>query len=196
VKLYGTTTSPFVRRVRVVAAEVGEPVELFDTATDAGQAALRAASPIWKVPVAEIGDRTLYDSRVIIEWLTLTRGWGTLTPARDRWREDNRINAIHGALDSLIQLLYLQREGVAMDTLPYRQRQLDRTAAILAWLTPQLVDSVHFGDGFSLSEISLVCALDWMDFRQMYPTGQHAGLAAFRAHWAERPSLATTRPHV
>src|SRR5258705_9543 len=51
-KLYGTAASPFVRRVRVTAAEVGEPVELVNTATEAGHAELRALSPIWKVPVA------------------------------------------------------------------------------------------------------------------------------------------------
>jgi glutathione S-transferase len=196
VKLYGTTTSPFVRRVRVVAAEIGEPVELIDTATDAGQARLRAASPIWKVPVAEIGDRTLYDSRVIIDWLVTTRGWGTLAPTRDRWREENRLSAIHGALDSLIQLLYLKREHVALDGLPYRQRQEERTAAILEWLGGQLVDGGHFGDGFGLSELSLVCAIEWMQFRQMYPTERHAAIAAFHAAWRERPSLAATRPHV
>ena len=40
-KLFGSTTSPFVRRVRVVAAELGEPVDRIDTAAEAGQAALR-----------------------------------------------------------------------------------------------------------------------------------------------------------
>src|SRR6185436_16549189 len=74
-KLYGTTTSPFVRRVRVVAAEVGEQVERIDTASDAGQAKLREVSPIRKVPVAVIDGRTIYDSRVINEWLTTTRGF-------------------------------------------------------------------------------------------------------------------------
>ncbi|HTL38522.1 MAG TPA: glutathione S-transferase N-terminal domain-containing protein [Kofleriaceae bacterium] len=65
-KLYGTTTSPFVRRVRVVAAEVGESVDLLNTAPPDGQAKLRAISPIWKVPVAVVdapvaGGLTLYD---------------------------------------------------------------------------------------------------------------------------------------
>ena len=87
-KLYGTTTSPFVRRVRVVAAEVGEPVERIDTAPDAGQAQLREVSPIRKVPVAVIDGRTIYDSRVINEWLTTTRGFHGLAPAHDRWREE------------------------------------------------------------------------------------------------------------
>ena len=96
-KLYGTTTSPFVRRVRVVAAEVGAPYELVNTAPDEGQAALRAVSPIWKVPVAELGERIIYDSRIIIEWLTTFCGWGEMRPPSDRWREANLVNAIDGA---------------------------------------------------------------------------------------------------
>src|SRR5687767_13430588 len=101
-KLYGTTTSPFVRRVRVVAEEVGEPIELVDTATDAGQALLREVSPIRKVPVAIVGDRTIYDSRVIMDWLTMTHGWGTLARPHDRWLNQNLLNAIDSALDSVI----------------------------------------------------------------------------------------------
>jgi glutathione S-transferase len=197
VKLYGTTTSPFVRRVRVVAAEIGEPIELVDTAPDAGQAQLRAASPIWKVPVADVGGgRILYDSRVIIDWLTTTRGWGALSPPHDRWRDANLVNAIDGALDSVIQLFYLRRENAPIEALPYTAKQLGRAAAIFDWLAGQLVaGGTTFGHGLGLAEISLVCALDWMDFRQSYPTANHPQLAPLRAAWRERPSLAQTRPH-
>ena len=73
-KLYGTTTSPFVRRVRVIAAEIGEPVDRVDTATDAGMAQLREVSPIRKVPVAVLGERTIFDSRAIVETITIERG--------------------------------------------------------------------------------------------------------------------------
>ncbi len=195
-KLYGTTTSPFVRRVRVVADEVGEPIQRIDTATDDGQAQLRAVSPIRKVPAAVLGDRTLYDSRVIIDWLTTIHGWGTLTPPHDRWHEQNLLNAIDGALDSVIQLFYLRRDGVAVDGTPYATRQLERTDAIFAWLATQLVDGTSFGGGFGLPELSVVCALDWMDFRQTYDTKRAGGLAALRAAWNERPSVVATRPHV
>jgi glutathione S-transferase len=212
VKLYGTTTSPFVRRVRVVAAEVGEPVELVDTAPDAGQAQLRAASPIWKVPVADVGGgRLIYDSRVIIDWMTTVRGWGALAPPRDRWRDANLLNAIDGALESVIQLFYLRREHAPIEELPFTAKQTARTAAIFEWLATQLVsggttfdpgpspgstDLVTRGSsGLGLAEVSLVCALDWMDFRASYPTASHPALAPLRAAWRERPSLAQTRPH-
>jgi len=195
VRLYGTTTSPFVRRVRVVAAEVGEAVELIDTATEDGQAKLRAKSPIWKVPIAEVDNRLLYDSRVIIDWLTTTRGWGGLAPAHDRWREANLVNAIDGALDSAIQVFYLRRDGIPVEGNPYARRQHERCAAIFEWLAGQLVAGVRFGDGLGFAEVSLVCALDWMDFRQAYPTGNHPSLAPLRTAWAERPSLRATRPH-
>lgn len=204
-RLYGTTTSPFVRRVRVIAAEIGEPVERFDTATDEGQAALRDVSPIRKVPVAVIDGRTIYDSRAIIDYLTTTRGFGAidsagagLAPPRDRWREQNLVNAVDAALDSVVQLFYLRRDGVAAEGSPYTERQLARADAIFAWLAGELApDRRGFtaGAGLGLPELSLICALDWMDFRQSYPTERAAGLAGVRAAWAERPSLVETRPH-
>lgn len=195
-QLYGTTTSPFVRRARVVAAELGEPVELVDTATDAGQAALREVSPIRKVPVAKLDGKLLYDSHVIIDWLTLTRGWGSLAPPRDRWHEHNLINAIDAALDSVIQLFYLRRDGVAVDGSPFAQRQLDRTDAIFTWLGTQLAaDGRSFTGSFGLTELALISALDWMDFRKTYPTERAIGVESVRAAWRDRASLVETRPH-
>lgn len=194
-KLYGTVTSPFVRRVRVVAAEIGEPVDRVDTATDEGQTALRAVSPIRKVPVAMIDDRMIYDSRTIIDYLVVTRGYGAIEPARDRWRELNLINAIDAAMDSVVQLFLLRRDGVAIDGTPYATRQLERADSVFGWLAAQLApDRRTFSTGFGLPEISLVCALDWMDFRKTYPTERAQALAGVRAAWSERPTMIETRP--
>jgi glutathione S-transferase len=196
-KLYGTTTSPFVRRVHVVATEVGEPVDRIDTASDAGQAALREVSPIRKVPVAVVDGRMLFDSRAIIDWLVTTRGWGALEPPRDRWRDLNIVNAIDAALDSVIQLFYLRRDGIAIDGNAFAQRQLDRAGAIFGWLGTQLApDGRSFAGGLGLAEISLVAALDWMDFRKAYATEGAAAVECVRAAWREHPSLVATRPRV
>ena len=194
-KLYGTTTSPFVRRARVVAAEIGEPVDRMDTSTDEGQGALRAVSPIRKVPVAMIDDRMIYDSRTIIDYLVMTRGYGAIEPARDRWRELNLINAIDAATDAVLQLFGMRREGVAIDGTPYATRQLERADSVFGWLAAQLApDRRTFSTGFGLPEISLICALDWMDFRKSYPTERAHALAGVRAAWSERPTMIETRP--
>lgn len=191
-KLYGTTTSPFVRRVRVVAAELGVPVELVNTASEQGQAALRDVSPIRKVPVAILDGRTLFDSHAIIDWLIATHGWGPIASPDDPWRQHNLVNAIDAALDAAIQLFYLRRDGVAIDGTPYAVRQLERAGAIFAWLGRELASSKTLG----LAEIALVTTLDWMDFRETYPTQTLTALADVRAALHDRPSLASTRPHV
>lgn len=194
-KLFGTKTSPFVRRVRVVAAELGVDVDLVDTNTEAGEAALREVSPIQKVPVAVLEDRTIFDSRVIIDWLTTTYGFGAMAPPRDRWREHNLVNAIDAALDSVIQLYYLRSDGVACDGTEFARRELERTAAIFNWLVPQ-VDAAtgSFSGGFGLPELSLICALDWMDLRGTYPTSDVPGLTSVRERWAPRSTVAATHP--
>ncbi len=196
-KLYGTVTSPFVRRVRVVASELGIDVDRIDTTTDAGQLRLAKLNPIRKVPAAEIDGRTLFDSRVIIDWLTTTRGWGSLTPARDHWREQNLLNAIDGAVEAAISLFYLKRDGVAVDGTPYALRQNDRIASIFAWLSSELcTDQTSFrqaGD-FGVPEISIICMMDWMDFRNTYATATAPALCALRNAWRARPSLTASMP--
>ena len=96
----------------------------------------------------------------------------------------------------MIQLFYLRRDGVAIDGTPYAKRQLDRADAIYTWLATQLQpDGKSFTDRFGVPEISVCASLDWMDFRNTYPTERAAGLATLRAAWRDRPSMAATRPH-
>jgi glutathione S-transferase len=193
-KLYGTTTSPFVRRVRVVAAEVGQPFNLINTAHDDGQAALRACSPIAKVPVAEIGGRVLFDSRVIIDWLTTMHGWGGLKAPADRWHDANLVNGVDAALEAGVQLFYLQREGVDVDQLAFGQRQRERIDTIFAWLAGRL-GGHGFGEGLGLPELSLLCTLDWMEFRSIVTADRvPPAFGVLRASHRDRSSLVATPP--
>lgn len=196
-KLYGTTTSPYVRRVRVVAAELGVAVERVDTAPEAGQALLRDVSPIRKVPVAILAGETIFDSREIVARLTAA-GWGPLAPPAPG--DANLVNAIDAWLDSTIQLFYLRRDGVAIDGTPYAERQLARAHAIVDWLAARVAPhgrTFRAGDPDRLgfAEISAICALDWMDFRATYPTERAGALLEVRRAWRERASLRETTPH-
>ena len=189
-KLHGTTTSPFTRRVRIVAKEVGEPIEWADTASDAGQAELRQLSAIRKVPVAIVDGKKIVDSRTIVDYLTQTRGWGGIEAPSDPWREANLLHAIDAAIDSMIQLFYLRRDGITIDGNPFAKRHLDRTDTIFAHLMDEL-EPRRFG----LAELSAICALDWMEFRKAYPVERASALEPLRAAWRDRPSIATTMPH-
>jgi glutathione S-transferase len=190
-KLLAATASPYSRKVRIVLAEkkIECDMQMVDVAPVENP--VNAHNPLGKIPTLLLDDGSaLYDSRVIVEWLTTTRGHGGLTPPRDRWHERNIVNAVDEALGSLIQLFYLRRDGIAIDGNAFAERQLGRVEAILAWLPGQLTG------GFGLAEVSVICALDWMDFRQTYPTERAAGLGATRDAWRDRPSVAETRPHM
>lgn len=198
-KLIGTRTSPYVRRVRVVADVVGAPLELCDSSTEEGRAVLEHASPIWKVPVLDTGDAgVVLDSHAIIDYLVERFGAGALVrpAAGDRLHEQNRIHVVDGALDAAINVLYLRREGVLPDAAPYLKKQMDRVASAMSWLEKDLAarPNPDRGAAFGLFEIALVTTLDWMRFRDMYPVERHPGLTALAARYEGLDVFATTRP--
>jgi glutathione S-transferase len=196
-KLFGTRTSPYVRRVRVVAQELGVPVELVETVSDDGQAALRAVTPLWKIPVAQFGDEAIFDSHVIVDRLLADHGYGPLrsvAPA-DRWREANLMSMIDGGLDTAINQFYFTRDGVSPDQAQYLAKQRDRVHSAMSWVESQFKDGYAGADQrFGLAELALVTTCEWMQFRGTYDVSRHPGLLAAVERHKERPSLASTRP--
>ena len=92
-KLFWSSRSPFVRKVMIVAHELGLADELtlvravVHPAQPSGD--VMAFNPLGKIPTLVLDDGTvLYDSRVICEYLEATRAPGRLVPpnADDRWR--------------------------------------------------------------------------------------------------------------
>ena len=69
--LYGSSLSPFVRKVLVVAAEKGVELELQPTGNGPGQPSdeFLEASPLRKMPALRDGDYVLSDSSAIIHYL-------------------------------------------------------------------------------------------------------------------------------
>jgi len=194
IELFGTLTSPYVRRVRAVAHELSRPIELVDTSTDDGQAKLRAVHPLWRVPAARVDGALVYDSSVITDVLARRYGGEALAPiAPDDLETLNVLTVIDGAVDSLINAFYLGRDEVTDASYVVKQR--DRAAAAMAWLDAR-VDDVWVGPhrAFGLVEIALCTAMGWMRFRDTYPIERHPGLLrCFEQHDA-RPCLAQTRP--
>lgn len=192
--VYGTVTSPYVRRVRVVAHELGLAHELIDTSTDAGQAELRRRSPIWKIPAAELDGELVFDSRVICELLVARHGAGKLA-AVDRLGDRNAITVVDGALDSLINCFYLAKDGVDADAVAYLRKQKERAASAMTWIDAQIHDGwLSAKQSFGLPEIALASAAAWMRFRDTYPIDRHPGVLACLERCEARDSFASTRP--
>lgn len=199
ITVYGTLTSPYVRRVRAVAHELGAEVDLVDAFTEDGQAQLRAASPLWKVPAAKIDGTLVFDSSVIVDTLIRRDGGATsdaVEPiAPDDLRTRNIVTVVDGVLDALINVFYLDKDGISAAQSTYVTKQLDRARASMGWLDEQL-DGVWLSPNrrFGVAELALTTTLGWMRFRDRYPVADHLALLhAFETHDA-RPSMAATRP--
>jgi glutathione S-transferase len=200
--LFGTKTSPFVRRVRVVALERNIPFRLVDVNEPQNQARLRSLTPVWKVPTAVFeGGLVVWDSRVIVEHLTRD-GWGPLrappSDTRGGIEEDNVVNAIDEGLLALVRLFYVRKDGLPTDA-PWHKKERARVEAILDWTAGRVRDGRFVGPyggghGFGRSELALVTALQWMRFRGMMDIDRWQKLADFERGWGERRSLAETRP--
>jgi glutathione S-transferase len=194
--LYGTLTSPYVRRVRAVAHELGVAIERVDTRDDDGQGQLRAMNPLWRVPTARDGEQMIFDSRVIVDHLVRTHGAGRLSaPGPGDLETLNRLTVIDGALDTLINVFYLERDGYTADDGTYLAKQRARAAASLAWLEAHVDDVwITRAREFGLPEIALVTAVGWMRFREAIDLAPYPGLVRCLDHHGARPSLAETRP--
>jgi glutathione S-transferase len=198
-KLYGSITSPFVRRLRFLCHELGISFELVDSLTDEGQSSMRKKNPIWKVPCVEIDGIVLWDSHTIIEYLSEKhKGNPKLLRApqgAEIWREKNLVTAIDGCVESAINVFYLRKDGVEVDKVAYLVKQLARTESILTWLKTQLTDNYFTAEKkIGLSELTLYCILDWLRFREMYPVLQDPVLKAYLDFHASNPSIAATKP--
>lgn len=195
-RVLGTTTSPYTRKVRILAAAAHVPFELVDTRSEAGVALLMKVAPLGKVPVVLIGDgddaQALPDSGLIAQRLwsshheTLRANSFSLDP--EAWDDRAQTIVVEGALDAAINRFYLLRDGLP-DT-GYVTRQKDRVETTLAALDGR----IGFRRPCTSAMLSLGCALDWMVFRNVVDLARWPGLAAFREAWTVSRIGAGTEP--
>lgn len=86
--LYGSSLSPFVRKVLAFAAEKGIELDLRPTGDAPGQhcAEFLAASPLRKMPALVDGDYRLADSTAIVHYLEALRPEPSLIPSEAKAR--------------------------------------------------------------------------------------------------------------
>ncbi len=190
-------TSPYARKVRVTAIELGLDGRIegvvtlpWDAATD-----LPKDNPLGKVPLLVTDDgQKLYDSPVICEYLDSLAG-GDLFPAAGtaRWTALRRQALADGMMDAtaLCRLEGMRPpERQSADWIARQRRAIERGLDVLEAEAPELQGDVTIG------HITIGCALGFIDFRlpdDRWRDGRPA-LAAWYEDFAARPSMAATVP--
>lgn len=198
IRLYGSFTSPFVRRVAYVIQILELTYHQVDTMAERGQEELRKKSPIWKVPLVEIDGVRLWDSRTIIEYLFEKNGAGSfrLPKGEGKWREANLIQAVDAALESAINVFYLAKDGIQPSDSTYLKKQQDRVHSILEWIKTELNENYFTSEKkLGLSELVLYTTLDWLRFRNAYPVSEDSFWTGYlEQHGKDDENLKNTAP--
>jgi glutathione S-transferase len=84
--VYGSSLSPFVRKVLVFGAEKGMALDLQSTGLGSSDPAFLEASPFRKMPGLRDGDFAISDSSAIVHYLEAKQPEPTLIPAEPRAR--------------------------------------------------------------------------------------------------------------
>ncbi|MET0269629.1 MAG: glutathione S-transferase [Sphingomonas sp.] len=198
-QLFHSATSPFVRKVMIVAEVHGLadrierlPASANPVAADAG---IVARNPLGQVPTLVLADgRVLADSRVICEYLDHLGG-ATLFP-RDgtRWA----VLAAQSLADGLMDAALLCRYETTARPEPLRWPEWERgqRRKIADALAVMAAEAPALGDRLDIGTIGYACALGYLDFRfaALDWRAAHPALAAWYARFAERPEMRATRP--
>jgi len=170
-KLIGSLTSPYVRKVRVVLAE--KKLDYNFVLEDVwGSDTILASNPLGKVPCLVMeGAEAVFDSRVIVEYVDTLSPVGKLIPGSGRERVEVRTwealadGMIDAAIAARLEATWAGRSE-AQRSQAWIDRQQVRIAATLKSISQGLGDKAYcVGTHFSLADIAVGCALGYLDFR-------------------------------
>jgi glutathione S-transferase len=201
-KLTFAPTSPYVRKVRIAAIELGliDRIELVPTTvqpTKDNTEYQRDISPLRKIPALITDSGTaIVDSYVIVEYLDELAGGGKLIPASGeaRWRVKTEHAITQGMLEAMLLCRYetfLRPEDKRWTN--WVDDQWDRAWQGFA-MFERRADTL--ARPLDIAQIALVCVLGYADFRFADRNWRKAfpKLAAFHETMMKRPSVRDTVP--
>lgn len=200
-KLVGSLTSPYVRKVRAVLAEKKIEYEFVIDVPWSADTRVPDINPLGKVPVLILDDgSTLFDSRVIAEYLDSVTPNNRLLPSPNRERITiKRWEALSdGVVDAAVAVVLESKRPEAMRDPAWITRHQGKITAGLAALSADLGDHPWcYGNGLTLADIALCVALGYLAFRMpaLEWRKAHENLARLYDKVMQRPSLAETVPH-
>jgi len=199
-KLIGSITSPYVRKVRIVLAEKKMDCEFLLEDVWSPSTKITASNPLGKVPTLVLDDAlSIYDSRVIVEYLDARAPFQRLIPEGGRERTEVKTweALADGLLDAALAIV-LERKRPANEQSPsWISRQEGKIEAALAACARGLGQSTWcYGKSFSLADVAVGAALGYLCLR--FPDhgwrAAHPNLSTLYDRLMQRPSFQTTEP--
>jgi glutathione S-transferase len=194
-KLYTNNASPFARKCRVIAHELGLKLEEIRT-LPVSDADFRRVNPLGKIPALVLDDGSvLFDSPVICEYLN-SIGGGKFFPGSSIWRNSTGkwkalgLQALgDGIADAAVLYVIAGRENPAPEAL--RARQM---AAVLAGL--DVLERAKFAEFPTIGEIAVACAIGYVEFRlpDLDWRGSRPRLAGWYDKFCQYPAMKATAP--
>jgi glutathione S-transferase len=201
-KLTYSPASPFARKVRISAIELGliDQIELVPAKVAPGEPNdeySRDINPLKKLPALILdGGNVIIDSYVIVEYLDHIAGGGKLIPAAGaaRWQVKSDHSLLQGMLDSMLLCRY--EKMVRPEALRWQAWSDDHWNRAWNGMARFEKQADVLSRPFDIVQIGLVCVLGYADFRfadcgwrKAYPK-----LAAFHEKMLERPSVKISVP--
>jgi len=194
-KLFSNAASPFARKCRVIAQELGIKLEEVRT-LPMQDPEFRRVNPLGKIPALLLDDGSvLIDSPVICEYLN-HHGGGKFFPvdtiwkaATGRWKALGLAALGDGIADAAVAWIILGRENPVPEA--GRKRQMD---TVLAGL--DALERVKFADPPTIGEITVACAIGYVEFRMpdLDWKSSRPNLSAWYAKISDLPSMKATAP--
>ena len=202
-KLIGSTTSPYVRKVRIVLAEKKLDYQFVQDNVWGDDTTVTASNPLGKVPCLLMeGAEAVFDSRVIVEYLDTLSPVGKLIPAVGRERAE--IKTWEALADGVMDAAILARleatwtgRTKAQRCNAWIERQMGKITAAVKAMSTGLGDKPFCaGIHLTLADIAVGCALGYLDFRfpQIDWRTDNPNLQRLYEKLAQRPSFADTQP--
>jgi len=189
-QLIGSTTSPYVRRIRIWALLHSQPLEFtnLNIFSEEDRQVLINNNPARKVPILIDNEQTITDSNSIMRYLLVKH---QCTPLN--WEQEGLLTIINACNDSLVELLLCQRSGfdTSEDKL-FFNLQNERIVETLSYLNSHLTDEQFIS--CDCLAISLYCLLDWIYFRDLHDLTPFTQLVAFHHRYSFQASAKQTDP--
>jgi glutathione S-transferase len=201
--LYGSSLSPYARKVLAFAGEKGIELELRPTGSAPGQPSedFIAASPFRKMPAFRDGDYTLADSSAIVHYLEAKYPDPPLIPADPKlrgkaiWYEEfaDTILVTCGSKIFFNRIVAPRFLGKPGDEDAAREAELNDLPPILGYLEKVAPDAGGYLVGDQLTLVDIAVASPFANFRHTQTrvdTERYPRTVAYVERILARPSLA------